>query len=562
MLRSLSSALTLGMCVGCSVLCGPESAQPEPRANARIVLADSLTYELPPDYRMPVDETDDNPNTPALPQQYVNTTLVPPTGKTIKVDAGDNLQRALDRAKRGDVISIAAGATFTGNFILRAKPGTASDGWIIIRTSAPDAALPPEGTRVDPATHAASMPKIMTAERSLPAIKVEAGASGYRLIGLEVGIDPSIAQLNGIVQLGDGSSAQNAMELVPSYLILDRVYVHGHPSVGLQRCVALNGAWTAIIDSYLSECHGKGFDSQAIGGWNGPGPFKIVNNYLEGSGENIMFGGADPHIANLIPSDIEIRQNRIAKPLSWKGVWSVKNLLELKNARRALIEGNVLENSWADGQVGFAVLFKSVNQAGGCPWCGTTDVTFRYNVVRNAAAGMTIAAHPEQFPVVPSSRYLITQNVFQDIGTANGTSNGRMFMLLGGLTDVAITHNTAIHNAFRGSGQFIYMDGGKDAPGSGLVIRDNVATWGGPYGAVMGKGRGTAALSAFSSSWTFEGNVIIGLPPQFQKDYPSRNSYVGGAPAGVVDWKLSAAGGGVGADLSKVKAALAKIDIP
>ena len=50
----------------------------------------------------------------------------------------------------------------------------------------------------------------------------------------------------------------------------------------------------AVIDSYLSEAHVVGFDSQAICGVNGPGPFKIVNNYLEGSGENVMFGGADP----------------------------------------------------------------------------------------------------------------------------------------------------------------------------------------------------------------------------------------------------------------------------
>ena len=70
----------------------------------------------------------------------------------------------------------------------------------------------------------------------------------------------------------------------------------------------MNSARTAVVDSYLSNLHEVGADSQAIAGWNGPGPFKIVNNYLEGAGENVMFGGADPRIPNLVPSDIEIRK--------------------------------------------------------------------------------------------------------------------------------------------------------------------------------------------------------------------------------------------------------------
>src|SRR5690606_23447694 len=92
-----------------------------------------------------------------------------------------------------------------------------------------------------------------------------------------------------------------------------------------------------------------GNDSQAIAGWNGPGPFKIVNNYLEGAGENIMFGGATPRIEGLVPADIVIRGNHFHKPLRWRigdpsyeGIpWSVKNLFELKNARRVVIDGNI-----------------------------------------------------------------------------------------------------------------------------------------------------------------------------------------------------------------------------
>ncbi len=47
-------------------------------------------------------------------------------------------------------------------------------------------------------------------------------------------------------------------------------------------------------------------------------PFKIVNNYLEGAGENVLFGGPIPRSRIWFRPDIEIRRNHIAKPLTWK----------------------------------------------------------------------------------------------------------------------------------------------------------------------------------------------------------------------------------------------------
>lgn len=59
------------------------------------------------------------------------------------------------------------------------------------------------------------------------------------------------------------------------------------------------------------------------------------------------------------------------KPPEWKGARSVKNLFELKHAKRVLVEGNVFENNWADGQTGMAIVLKSTNQGGGNPWAQT-----------------------------------------------------------------------------------------------------------------------------------------------------------------------------------------------
>src|SRR5205807_148082 len=187
---------------------------------------------------------------------------------------------------------------------------------------------------------------------------------------------------------GDLQSALNAAQPGDAIILQAGATYSGNftlptKSGSVRRAIMLNSARTAVVDSYVSDLHEAGADSQALAGWNGPGPFKIVNNYLEGAGENVMFGGVDPSITNLVPSDIEIRQNYIFKQPSWRGAsWSVKNLLELKNAQRVLIDGNLLENNWANAQNGFGVLFTVRNQAGTAPWSTVRDVTFRNTIVR------------------------------------------------------------------------------------------------------------------------------------------------------------------------------------
>ena len=113
--------------------------------------------------------------------------------------------------------------------------------------------------------------------------------------------------------------------------MIDRSYLHGNDAGNYRRGVALNGARLAVVDSYLENFHDANTDSQAIAGWNGPGPFKIVNNFLEAASENILFGGSDPAFVGLVPSDIEVRRNLSTKRLAWRtaGV-PVKNAFELK----------------------------------------------------------------------------------------------------------------------------------------------------------------------------------------------------------------------------------------
>ena len=257
------------------------------------------------------------------------------------------------------------------------------------------------------------------------------------------------------MNLGDGGSAQNSLSLVPHDLVIDRCYIHGNATGNVARGVALNSASTAIIDSYIANCHGVGFDTQAICGWNGPGPFKIVNNYLEGSGENVMFGGADPKVANLVPSDIEFRRNLCSKPLSWlrtepnyAGVpWSVKNIFELKNAQRVLVDGNVFENCWLDAQVGFAIQLTVRNQEGTAPWSVVQDVTFTNNIVRHSAAGINFLGRDDLQQSQQTQRIKVRNNLFVDIGGTRWGGNGRLFQLIDATVNVQIDHNTAFHTS-------------------------------------------------------------------------------------------------------------------
>ena len=135
---------------------------------------------------------------------------------------------------------------------------------------------------------------------SAHALRTAPGAHHYRIERVEITTAPGVKQLTALVGFGDNSSAQTRASQVPHHLILSAAYVHGSPTVDIRRCVELNSATSAVVDSYIVECHARGEDSQAVWGANGPGPFLIQNNQLEGAGENVMFGGGDPQASELV----------------------------------------------------------------------------------------------------------------------------------------------------------------------------------------------------------------------------------------------------------------------
>ena len=504
-----------------------------------------------------------------LPRDYVKSSLkdTPAGGKTWTVRAGQSLELVLSTASCGDVVQLQAGATFSGSFVIPAK-GCDDSHWIIIRTSAPDSSLPPEGTRLTPCYAGVSSldgrPRLNCVSPTNVLAKIEfngkggsgplafaTGATHYRLIGLEVTRAASPADVYNLVQfLGPAD-----------HLVFDRLWMHGTVQDATTRGIMLGPTrYVAVVDSFFTDFHcvsksSSCTDAQAIAGGIGDGsmgPYKILNNFLESSGENIIFGGGR---SSATPQDIEIRHNHMFKPLIWmKGEaryiggtngnpFIVKNLFELKNAQRVLLEGNVLENSWGGfSQVGYAIVLTPKNP-GGCSSCQVTDVTIRYNFISHVGAGLQIAnALSDDRTALDGQRYSIHDIVIDDLDGVryNGAGNLAQVSVQAGaplLQNVTMNHVTAFPS------RMLFMIGDMVAtstPMKNFVFTNSIvnagvspvwSTGGGPANCAFHDVPITTFTACFTSS-SFTANAIIASPASYPAGaWPVNNFFPAAASA-------------------------------
>jgi hypothetical protein len=541
------------------------------------------------------------------------------------------LQQALDAALPGDTILLRAGETFVGNYRLRPKSG---DAFIVIRSDAATTALPGAGERLVPQgrpganVSLSSLARLVGqggAYKSQPVLRADPGAHHYVLQFVEFDGTANIGY-ETLIALG----VDDPQPAPPHHIVLDRVYIHGHPYKGQKRGISLNGRYLDVIDSYISDIKAVNADSQALAAWNGQGPFKIVNNYIEGAGENILFGGGWPATLGLIASDIEIRHNHITKPatwrnpilsqpssvrasrtsgggslasgvhyfkvvalmttgtatavslpsaevsvsvasgdratISWSGVsgasayriyrgqsaggesvymqtstavtsfvyagsgessaapptsgtkWVAKNLIELKNAQRVTIDGNLLEHNWAGAQAGYAVVLTPRNHNGTAPWAAVRDVTFTNNILRHSAGAINILGYDDTQAEgsALTERIMVGNNLFDDITPASwGGGLTRVFLIGQGASRVTFDSNTIFH----GTSTVLSAYG---APMPLFVFTNNIAVHA-KYG-VMGasSSSGSASLAAYFPGCVFSNNVLAGGDPS---RYPPGNTF-------------------------------------
>jgi len=232
------------------------------------------------------------------------------SASTTYVKPGENLQAAIDAARYGDTIVLEAGATYESPYNGRPRdfgfsfpdkgPGTGTDAdYITIQTSNL-AKLPPEGTRVTPAD-APAMARIV-ANAAPNAIAFRWGAHHYKFIGIEfTNKDATGVHAYGLITNQESGKQGDH----PHHIIVDRCFLHpieetmspASTARSVTRGFWVEGAEISLLNSYLSGFggtfrYGSGLiDSEAILVIAGPGPYRIVNNFLEAWYANIFFGG-------------------------------------------------------------------------------------------------------------------------------------------------------------------------------------------------------------------------------------------------------------------------------
>jgi hypothetical protein len=485
-------------------------------------------------------------------------TDTPAPGGIINVNAGEDLQAALNRAQCGDTIQLQAGATFTGHFQF---PALNCDGahWIIIRTSSPDTVLPVEGQRLTPCyAGVASLPgrpqyacnnpqnvlaKLVASDLVGP-VTFQTGANHYRLIGLELTRPTGVKGAITLMSVAHGGTA--------SSIVLDRSWLHGTTQDETHDGFDLTGTNSvAIVDSYFTDFHctsitGDCMEAHAISGGGGnhqDGPYAIQDNFLEASAQAILFGGA---AATMTPTDITIHFNHFFKPWQWmKGnspfqggdsgnPFIVRHHLELKNAVRVLIENNLMEDVWGGfGEPGDAILLTPRNQhtASGnvCPLCRVTDVTVRYTHISHAGGGIVMATAlsipgKDGAPATSGTRFSIHDVVMDDINRKYLGWDG--FFLVANMwpanpvNTITINHITGFQDS---TGGILVLGNSTSNPEMyGFVFTNNLVTTG-RY-PVWNTGSDTScayadvpltSINNCFTSYTFSNNALIAAPSHF-----------------------------------------------
>lgn len=436
------------------------------------------------------------------------------TGRTIAVNAGDDLQAALNSAQFGDEVVLQAGAVFTGGYSLPKKTGS---GWIVVRTAGTPTT---PGVRVLPST-SAGFAKIQ-ANTSAPPLRTAynvAAVSGWRVVNVELrpasSLDTSVNPLFYVVHINH-EDLPNTLANQHRDVILDRCYIHGNG----KQCVwgvRMEAQDSALIDCYVSGIAASGFESKAWGSIHGNGPLLARNNHLESHSINVLLGPATG--ATIQPEDVQIIGNHLYKRPSWRtgGPAGVKNWFEKKSCARLEFRENYCENNWADGQVGWGVVLNVNGYGANLPG---NDTYIAHNVFAKSTGMFTFQGVLDAQPgIPPMERTCVYGNLMLDIDDFRdpvAVARRYAFNLQSFNHDLILAYNSAPQfGADLDVGGFALLSRSSTAPesrGIRLTMHGNLGrldTYG-VFGIDNVSGFGENGLTNYADQWQGAGNVLEG----------------------------------------------------
>lgn len=425
--------------------------------------------------------------------------------ETIRVPQGGNLQYALDIARCGDEIRLPAGSLFVGHFVLPDDKGCTDTTRIIIRGE-PD------------------LPLRRVTKADAPLLPVIVGEYGYMALD---GYGSSNWTVLGIQFLGNPGGEGEVIGLWgSSNITFDRILMALKDGEQLKRGILGNGSNITLVRSHLSGIWKFGQDSQAFAAWDGPGPYKIIDNFLEAAGENVLIGGADSSSEANIPADILVEGNHFFKRREWIGTpRNVKNLFELKSAKRSIIRGNVFENNWTDGQSGTAIVITPRNQDKTAPWTVIDDVLFTQNIVIGSPHIFNVLGYDDLGISRQTTNIKITHNLLK-------TVDGSLGIFTNEVGPMTFDHNTYINDSIWDAKMLGLYDGGVILiPGGSrratyavqtLNMRDNFLQFNGWGLHSSNFPAGTQTLYGMTRGYDWRNNVLVGG----YGDYPTTTLFL------------------------------------
>lgn len=455
--------------------------------------------------------------TPIIPAALTFLLATAASATTYTLNPGDDLQAAVNRAVGGDEIVLPPSFTFQGILTL---PVRQENGWVVVRTS--QVASLPSGQRVGP-SQANLMPKL-TVRSSDPVIQnnwttgdhSQRPAHHYRFIGLELTTTSTINW--NIVYLDPGTNPTPAD--LPHDIQFERCYIHGNLAGGEMIRGVMASAYNFVLqDSHVSDFQSTFVEANAFSTVTSPGPFWLLNNYLEAAGENVMFEGIAGLIPNMIPSNIVIFRNYFTKKLSWRGSpYIVKNHLEFKAGKNIMIDSNVLEYCWYAAQNGPSIVMIPRTFSGVQPNNTIQNAVVTNNIIRHVARAITVGDH-DDLSGLPNSAlnyaksFVFRNNLMQDLSSVEWGTRAIGFELGGPPASMTIDKNTIQFAESCPPCADPVEDAGwwnEGIPGpSNMVVTNNSFGW-----QLYGDGRG--GPDAIVPGTTFTHNQVLNVIPSEQ----------------------------------------------